>query len=340
MLSHIEPRKILIIKPSALGDIVHSLPLLRALKICFPGVPVHWVVAKGLDEFLRGHPMIEKLWIIDKSGWKKPSRFMQTLSELRQLANGLKSEQYDLTIDMQGLLRTGIISIFTKSIHRLGFKEAREGAPMFYTDRIEGSWENIHAVDRYMLFAEALGCKDAGIEFPFAPFDENIPLIGSLPSEYIIMAPSAGKEANRWPAERFGQLAARLDLPTVAISSKADIPVVDRLVRASDGKAISIAGKTGIMELAAVIRKARCLISNDTGPMHIAAALDVPVFAIFGPSNPVRTGPYGEIHTVIQKNLSCVPCYRKKKCGHWECLEKLTVEDVLEVIRRKMSTGK
>ncbi len=327
------PKKILIVKPSALGDIIHTLPVLALLYKSFPETDIHWIVAKGLHEVLENHPMIAKLWVIDKNKWKKLGAVKETFAEITALKRGLKQEGFDVVIDLQGLLRTGLISKFTGSKYRIGFKKAREGASMFYTHKVDIDWENIHAVDRYLKLLEPLECQIDKAEFPFAPFEENIPLLQELPEKYIVMAPSAGKEANRWPASRFGELASRLNFPSVIVSNKADAEIADELVETSNGKAISIAGRTSIKELVAIIKKAQYFISNDTGPMHIAAALNVPVFAIFGPANPVRTGPYGDIHTIISTDAECAPCYAKKKNCNWKCLKDLTVDMVYEIIK-------
>ena len=153
-----------------------------------------------------------------------------------------------------------------------------------------------------------------------------------LPDQYVIICPSAGKPANRWQASKFGELASILDLPAVVIASGAEADIAREVVNSSKGNAISIAGKTGLKDLLPVIGQAKYFICNDTGPMHIAAALDVPVFAIFGPANPVRTGPYGSIHTVIQKDLDCSPCYAHTPCRHFRCMEGLTVAEVFDTI--------
>ena len=330
-----KPEKILIIKPSALGDIIHSLPTLAVLQKNFPDAEIHWVIAKGFHTVLENHPMISKLWVIDKNRWKKLEAAKDTFKEISALRKNLKAERFDVVIDLQGLFRTGLISQFTASACRVGFRHAREGAPLFYTHKVDVEWEGIHAVDRYLKLLEPLGCKIDKVEFPFAPFESNIPLMKELPEKYAVIAPSAGKAANRWPPERFGEVAQHLDIPSVVVSNKADAKVAEEVVTASHGKAISIAGRTSIMELVAVIGNAEFFISNDTGPMHIAAALNIPVFAIFGPANPVRTGPYGDIHTIIRQDLACSPCYAKKRCTTWECLDTLTADMVYEKIREK-----
>ena len=331
------PQKILIIKPSALGDIVHSLPFLDTVKRCYPQASIHWVVARGLHTFLEGHPLIDRLWIIDKEKWKRPGNFRQTIREIAALGKGLRQERFDLSVDLSGLLRSGLITLVANAEYKLGFKEADEGSALFYSHRIHGSMK-IHAIDRYLKIAEAMGCPVGAIRYPFAPYQETPAISKDLPREYVVMTPSAGKEANRWPAERFGQLAARLDLPALLIGGKSDQAVADEVAQHAKGKAISLAGQTSIKELIPIIANAKYFITNDTGPMHIAAALGVPVFAIFGPANPDRTGPYGEQHTIIREELPCSPCYAWKPCDNWQCMEAISVERVLKIIREKEKT--
>ncbi len=329
-------KKILIVKPSALGDIVHSLPFLAAVKKKFPHAEIDWVVAHGLHKFLEGHPMIDRLWVIKKDQWKKPGHLKDTFKEINDLRMGLKTSRYDVAIDLSGLLRSGMITWFSKAKIKLGFKESDEGSPFFYTHKIHGSM-NIHAIDRYLEIARFMGCVVDKIEYPFAPYDPSPPILNKLPPQYVVMTPSAGKPANRWPAEKFGRLCAKLELPVVVIASATEADIAAEVVAHANGKAISLAGRTGLKDLIALIAKASYFVCNDTGPMHIAAALNIPVFAVFGPANPVRTGPYGTIHTIIQKKMDCAPCYAKYPCSHFRCMNELRVEDVFRIIDQRIN---
>ncbi|MGV8075289.1 MAG: lipopolysaccharide heptosyltransferase I [Syntrophobacteraceae bacterium] len=331
---HKEPAKILIVKPSALGDIVHSLPFLAALKDRFPASEVHWVVAKGFQGLLEDNPLIAKLWVIEKDQWKRYSRMHHTMFALRDLFQRLREERFDIVVDLQGLFRSGVISRATGAKYRIGFKEAREGSSFFYTHKVRGG-KDIHAIERYHRVASYLGCATHDLHYPMPPPLQDSSLVHSLPQDYIVIAPAAGGEAKKWPAERFGLLASELPCRSLVVAGKPDEHLVRQVVNASRGKAVSLAGKTSLRELIEIIRHARLLVSNDSGPMHIAAALNVPVFALFGPTNPARTGPYGNIHTNISAGLSCSPCYKRKKCKNWNCMEAITVENVLTLINKE-----
>lgn len=334
VLHGVEPKKVLVVKPSSLGDVVHSLPFLNSIRTCFPHAEVHWVIAKGLEGLLAGHPMIDKLIVIDKDSWKRISRSKKTAHELKGLYNDLRRENYDVTIDLQGLLRSGLIARASGSPVRIGFREAREGSRLFYTHTIEGGKE-VHAVDRYMKIAGALGCDTQDVVFPF-PLTGDVPARGgdimAGTKEYAVLVAGARWDTKVWPAEYFGRVAAMLPFKSVVIGSGSDAAIAGEVVRASQGKAFSVAGTTDLGELLEIIRAARLVISNDSGPMHIAAGFRIPVVAIFGPTSPERTGPYGEGHIVIKSPVGCSPCF-KKSCRDLRCMRAVTPEMVFEKIR-------
>lgn len=326
--------KILIIKPSSLGDIIHSLPLLSRIRKSFEDCSIHWLIDSSFREILEGHPMIDRLWIINKDEWKDINKLGVTLKNLKKLFKDLRAESYDLVIDLQGLLRSGIITRATGSRCRIGFSEAREGATVFYTHTIKGG-RNIHAVDRYLKVADFLGLKRDDIQFPFPPLPN--PRIDGIPdlskNDYAVIAPGARWPTKRWLPERFGKVASMLPLKTIIVGGKSDVSLAEEVVTASKGKATSIAGKTGLKDLAAIIGGARFMLCNDSGPMHIAAALNIPVFAIFGPTDHLKTGPYGSGHTVIRNYVSCSPC-RRRVCNDWRCMIELKAETVYEIIKK------
>lgn len=327
------PQKILVVKPSSLGDVVHSLPFLNALKERFPKAEVHWVIAKGLEDLLTGHPMVNRIWVINKDMWKKLSRIRDSLHELRVFLKAIKEEKYDIVVDLQGLLRSGIITLSTGAPLRVGFREAREGSRFFYTHKVKGG-KDIHAVDRYLKIASFLECDITDVCFPLPLYiDSSLVTRYSLPSDiYAVIAPGARWKTKRWSSEKFGKLSSLLPLKTVIVGSRGDMDIAREVVALSGGKAVSLAGKTNLKELIEIIRGARFFVSNDSGPMHIAAALGIPVFAIFGPTDPLRTGPYGRGHTIIRENVSCAPCFRRT-CSDLKCMKSLSVDKAYEIIK-------
>jgi ADP-heptose:LPS heptosyltransferase len=259
--------------------------------------------------------------------------------EIKTLASSLRSERYDLVIDLQGLLRSGLITGMTRCKTRVGFKEAREGSTLFYTHLVEGG-RDVHAVDRYMKIAGFVGVDAGEIEFPLICEDIREDWAGGLrKGQYIVMAPGAAWKTKRWAARNFGLLAARFSIPTVVVGGRGDYDLGAEAVGHSGGMAVNVAGKTTLKGLASLIRDARFMVTNDTGPMHIAAAAGVAVFAVFGPTDPKRTGPYGSGHTVIGRDIPCRPCFKKKKCPTVECLRDLSFQHVYDIIFDKLSVG-
>lgn len=324
-------KKILIVKPSSLGDVVHSLPFLNAVKACFPKAEIHWVIARGLEGLLECHPMVDRLIIINKDMWKKLSRSMDTIKELRQLFKDIRDEQYDLAVDLQGLFRSGLITMATRAPVRVGFAEAREGSNIFYNVKVKCGKE-IHAVDRYMKIAGALGCDEKDIIFPFPLCGGKMGGIEDIKrdiKDYAVIVPGARWETKIWDAGNFGRIASLLPIRSIVIGSMSDMETAEKVVQFSGEKAVSLAGRTSLRELIGLMRDAKLVISNDSGPMHIAAGFHVPVVAIFGPTSPVRTGPYGKGHAVITSHLKCAPCF-KRKCGDLKCMKETTVDAVYE----------
>jgi lipopolysaccharide heptosyltransferase I len=328
------PKKILVIKPSSLGDIVHSLPFLNAVKDAFPAAEIHWVVAKGLEGLLENHPMVKRLWVINKDLWKNLKRIKETAIEFKSLFKELEDESYDIVIDLQGLLRSGILTYATRASVRVGFKEAREGSRLFYTHKIKGGRE-IHAVDRCLKIASAMGCEVEDVKFPMPLIkeSENVKKLKENIRDYAVLVPGARWKTKRWLPANFGKLASMLDIKTVVVGGPSDTEIAEGIESCSGEKALSMAGETDIKELISIIRGARYVITNDSGPMHIAAAFGISVVAIFGPTNPVRTGPYGMNHIIVKSDISCAPCY-KKSCKSIKCMDEITVEKVYEMVKQ------
>jgi heptosyltransferase-1 len=325
-------RKILIIKPSSLGDVIHSLPFLNLIKADFNFAKIHWIIAAGLESLLENHPMIDKLWIINKDNWKDIRKLKDSILEIKRLCSELKNESYDLVIDLQGLFRSGFFAKASDAPIRIGFAEARERSSMFYTNKVEGGKE-IHAVDRYLKIASALGVSIDDVKFPMPLIVEPewIKEIRAKFEEYAVIIPGARWETKKWDTQRFAELAVNLNGRFLVLGSGQDKEISDYIERHSKGKALSLAGKTNLKELIILIRKAKFVISNDSGPMHIAAACGIPVIAIFGPTNPARTGPYGYNHMIVKSALPCAPCY-KRSCKSVKCLKDITVEMVCDAV--------
>lgn len=337
--------RILIIKPSAAGDIVSALPVLPALRERYPSAQIHWLVAGHLADLLKGHPMIDEVLEFDRRrfgylarSWAVTKRFMKFLQRLR-------AAQYDLVLDFQGLFRSGFLAWTTQATVRVGPAEKRELGWVFYTHRCPPRPTDTHIVDRICTVGEVLGLDLSEPQFPLPIRDDaraaaNQMLGRELGQTRDFLAVAAGGTwaSKRWPEDKFVLLARKvireLDLPVVLVGGRAERrSAADIVEQAADPRVVTLAGQTTLSQLVAILDGSRGLVCNDSGPMHMAVALNRPVTAIIGPTNPHRTGPYRRPHAVVKSTFQCAPCYKRHcpKNGHRSpapCMEAVSVEQV------------
>ncbi|HJR77583.1 MAG TPA: glycosyltransferase family 9 protein [Nitrospiraceae bacterium] len=341
MAPDVTVHRLLLIKPSSLGDIVHALPTLAVLRNHFPQASVTWAVKRqwaGLVERVEG---VDHILALDNGvgGW---------LSKVPLLRAG----RFDLVVDLQGLFRSGLMVWLSGSRRRVGLATAREGSPLFYTQRVPVPTPHMHAVDRYLLVAAALGASPPAVPaFRFRQDDGDVRTVQQLlqreqvsPARpWVAMNVSARWPTKRWQAESFARTADLLADeglgPVVFIggrSEQEDAAHVRSLMRT---QAVDLVGQTEVGLLPTLLRQAAALVTNDSGPMHIAAAVGTPVVALFGPTDPIRTGPYGGDHAVLTHDVACRPCL-SRRCHHsvhLACLSGVTPEQVLQAVRARVT---
>jgi heptosyltransferase-1 len=331
------PQRILIIKPSSLGDVTHALPVLRLLRRKWPAAQISWLVAPYCAGLLEGHKDLDEVILFDRrrfgTAWKSPSAGL----ELIRFKRDLRRRKFDLVIDLQGLLRSGWLAFYTGAPVRIGFANAREFAPLFYTHRVPIEDVEQHAVDRYLKIAAALGCETSPVEFDFPLTDADREYVDSIiPAEpFAVLLPGTNWPTKRWPAEHFEELVEPLRERFGLASVLAGGADAAELAPQIPG-ALNLAGRTSLPQLVALLQRASLVVANDSGPMHIAAALGRPLVTMFGPTNPVRTGPYGRPECVVELELPCSPCYRRY-CAHQSCLRWLSIEPVLEAAQGQLA---
>jgi lipopolysaccharide heptosyltransferase II len=333
-------RRILFIKPSSLGDIVHALPTLSAMRRRFPQSHITWLVKQEWAEILDGHPDLTDLIAVE-FGWRCWPRLVAQLRRAR----------YDLVLDLQGLFRSGLLARLTGAPTRVGFAAGREGSPWWYSDRVNLPvpevlpWRQIpmHAVDRNLVLAAHVGADIATPTFRFPDFaretermERKLHELGVGPGEPLIaVAPVDRNRLRSWPLERFSEAALRLvkmgagKILLIGTPGQRDIvrPFIEKLPTGL----VNLVGQTTVRELAVILRRVQLLLSNDSAPLHIAAAMGTPVIGLFGPTSVVRARPFGEGHQALRVELSCSPC-EKRVCvnrNQYECLTTISVEEVV-----------
>ena len=338
------PQRIAIIKPSALGDIVHALPVLSALRELDPTSHISWIVNRGFQDLLVGHPYLNDIIPFDRSAFRRG--IVASARYTAGLMNRLRRERFDLVIDLQGLLRTGLMTAATGAPRRIGFDNAREGSRYFYTDRIAvPDAEAIHAVDRYWRIVEFLGGSHLRKQFhvPVNPSETLViqQELHDAPRPWIAVAAGAKWLTKRWPPEHF---AAMLNLAqqqfggsAILVGSSDDIPLSLGVAQATRGTVRDFTGKTSLPKLAALFAQCDVMLGNDTGPLHLAAALGIPCVAPYTCTKIVKHGPYNGPFA----RETAVPCAGSylKKCPHGMiCMNELSPEKLWPAMHEVLQT--
>jgi heptosyltransferase-1 len=343
------PRRVLIIKPSSLGDVVHALPVLAGLRAAYPQAHISWLVGTACAPLLEGHPLLDEVIPFDRRRFGQMLRSRAVGADFVRFVRDLWRRRFDLVLDLQGLLRSGFLAWVTGAGQRVGFAEARELAPAFYTQRVRCPTRDMHAVDKNLHLARTLGLPVDPPAFPLglrdeelAAFRQRLAQSGRGVTRFIAVLPGARWATKRWRADRWGQLLNGLHaggLPAaVLLGAPDDRDYADAILASCAAPVVDLVGQTSLRELSAALALAELVLSHDSGPMHIAAALDKPIVAIFGPTNPVRTGPYCRSARVVALPLPCAPCYQRQcPLGHHNCMQQLDLEtvrrNVLELAR-------
>ena len=309
-----DSKKFLIIKPSSLGDIVLALPALSALRRGFPDSHIAWLIRPEFAALIDGHPALNQIILFDRkrlAGWW---RSRHGSCELSQLFSELRVPRFDIVLDFQGLIRTGVFSIITGAKKRIGPADAREFANLFYTHKVPNPPHSRHLVDLYLQMVAQAGISDLGVEFTFpsnpqvdASVDKLLIENNIADKNYAVFVPASAQLDKCWPSERFALLAEKLrsdfNLPVIASGTQSEKPLIDKLVSISKVPIVNFAGKTTLPQLVSLLSKSRLVVSNDTGPGHIAAALGIPLVMIFSWSNPARIYPYNHKERAVGIDL-------------------------------------
>jgi len=342
------PQRILIIKLSSLGDIIHTLPAVAALRKQFPLAHVTWLVKTSWASILEGNPDVDDVWAVEFSwnGWP-------------HLIRRLRRAGFDLVVDFQGLFRSGLLGRLTGAKRRVGFSQAREGAPWFYTHHVrlpiqsKVKWRllDIHAVDRNLAIAEFLGATTANPVFHLPRLAADERFIDGLLQEakvashehLIALAPWSRSTLKSWPLARFVEVAQDVlkvpNVRVVIVGGPSDKGFADQFCALESQGLVNVVGKLSLRQLPVLLSRMKLVVGNDSSLIHLAAGVQVPVLAIFGPTYSHATGPYPlEKHEVLRTDLPCSPC-GKRTCEnpkYLECLDSLTVTAVLETLQKRL----
>ena len=310
-----------------MGDIIHSLPAVSALRASFPSAMIGWVIEERWAALLStpqarfaargpGKPLVDILHVVNTRAWRTAWLSDETWREIKDTITGLRAAKYDVSIDIQGAIKSAVLGRFARPQRRFGFAQPWESAAtMFYSHQVQAT--GAHIVDRNLSLAEAAGAT-AKSENPFPiPVDSIAEqwadaLLQQLGVRaFAILNPGAGWGSKCWPAERFGEVAKRLatrEIASVINFGPGEEPLAAAVEKASGGTAQRLS--CTLAELIALTRRATLFIGGDTGPLHLAVALDTPSVALFGPTDPARNGPYGG-RAIVVRSPQSVTTYKR-----------------------------
>jgi len=338
---------ILIIKLSAIGDVVHSLPLLEVLRQRFPLARIDWLVEEDASGIVEGHPSINGLLVFPRKSWlqrfKKKGESISVGREAARFIRGLRSKRYDIVIDLQGLLKSGVLTFLAMGKRKIALNNGREGSWLFVHERVAVPSREMHALERYLYIARSLGVEDPRWDGSIPVFENDKAyvdaLLGKQDLDRILVAvnPMAKWETKLWEPSRFALLADRINeklgAAVIFTGSGADRDAIGAIQSEMKTEALNLTGRTTLKQLACLYQRCAVVISTDTGPMHIAAAMKSPiVVGLFGPTSPLRTGPYGAGQRVVRAGVACSPCF-KKRCNDMRCMRQITVDMVYEAVK-------
>jgi lipopolysaccharide heptosyltransferase I len=376
-LQSAEFSRILLIKPSALGDVVHTIPVLVKLRARYPRARIDWLITPENAEVVRCHPALTNVVLFARHDFSKRGRRWRALMAFFNLLKQIRRAKYDLIIDMHGQVRSAFFSIISGARVRIGFdrpikrtvtisaehdlknvpshgwRGAREGSWLAYTHRIPIPTLDVHAIDRYLWVGELLEFDDDPPDLKIHLPPEAIANVQRLLEErgvsadtpLIVLVPGTIWETKHWTIEGFAGVAREFLREGFAVAlagTKRDEQRCRQIAAAAPGTC-DLSGKTTPAELAALIRRAEVAVTNDSGSMHVAASLDKPMVSVFGPTNPVHIGPYERPESVVRVDLPCSPCnYRRLSQCPFDhaCMKQITSAMVVERVEKIFATTK
>jgi heptosyltransferase-1 len=337
--------KVLIVKLSALGDVVQSLPVAMAIHTQMPEAEIDWLVEKPSAPLLMGHPALNRVLVSPRHEITQGDGNIFTA--LTGFGRELRSTTYDAVLDLQGLMKSAMLVALCKAELKIGFKGGKEPLSAWpLTERLDPYDPDRHALERYLDLLEPLGLmRPAHPQFGLEPSEESLARVDELLGQrvegkpLIVLHPMAKWESKLWPQKHWAELARDLNGLGVRLAlsgSKDDRKVTRAIATAAGANIIDLAGQMSLKDLTALLCRADLLVSTDTGVMHLGAAIGCPVVALFGPTAHWRTGPYGQGNRVVRLNMECAPCF-KRECDDPRCMNGLGPQRVLAEVKEAIA---
>ena len=338
-------KNILVVKLSAIGDVIHALPVSYAIKERFPEAHLTWVVEKPAYPILEGNPYIDDIILFEKAKFRSVGGFLHEIGPFRRR---LRARRYDASLDLQGLFKSAAIVWNAGARQRVGTANMREGAHLV-SRPIRGAHAEGHIVERYLDVARALGCTVDEVRFPVAVSERDRAAAETLllregvqeQRTFVAFAIGANWPNKRWPAAHFAALADRLYrahyVPVLVGGGRLDETLAQDIMAASGIPPVNLVGRTNLKQLAHIFTRAALVLGGDTGPVHLAAGLGTPTVMLMGPTDANRNGPYGQQENAIEVDRPCRACWKRACPKGLDCLAAITPEMAVERMRPLLS---
>lgn len=340
-------KNIMVVKLSAIGDVIHALPVSYALKETFPEARVTWVVEPPAYELLTDNPYIDEIILFEKKKFKSLGGFLTNFGPFKRR---LQQNQYDAALDLQGLFKSAAIAYLSKAPVRLGTCNMRECSDKVSRPVI-GPHAQGHIVERYLDAARELGCRVDKVVFPMnvTARDEDLAARimqqagADMANPYVVLAVGANWPNKRWPTKYFAALSDWLYsqklIPVVIGGGVLDASLAAEIEAAAEIPPVNLVGRTSLKQLAHIIRHARLTLGGDTGPVHLSAGIGTKTVMVMGPTDANRNGPYGQLDNAIEADWDCKYCWKRACPKGRECLARISVDQVKEKIMRVLRNG-
>ena len=359
--------RLIIVKLSSIGDVVHTLPAAALLKRSLPGISLTWIVERRAAEILNDSPAIDRIIEIDTRAWRRNLLSSSTMYDVRtQLhsignASGLNgARNSDIAIDFQGLVKSGLVALATRAPSRIGFetRDLREKASkILLTEQVKTSSFG-HVIEKNLALARAAilradtGCSVAqdvgandGYEFPISVSAEDEDIVekavrGRRP--YAILNPGGGWPTKLWPTEHYARLAdwlnSQFGFTSVVTFGPGEEQLAEKVAANSRSGAVHLLSSS-LKQFVGLARRAELFVGGDTGPLHLAAASGTPIVGLYGPTSPSRNGPFNPNDITVGRDLWCRSDCHRRSCWHWECMD-ISVEDVTSAVSKRLGSKK
>lgn len=333
---------VLVVKLSAIGDVIHALPVSYAIKETYPDARITWVVEPPAYNLLEGNPYIDEIILFEKKKFKSLGGFLANYTPFRKVLN---RHSYDVALDLQGLFKSAAIAWCSKAPVKLGTCNMREMSDKI-SQPVIGTHAQGHIVERYLDVVRALNCRVDKVVFPVNITEADGKMArsylyaagckGDIP--YVVLAPGANWPNKRWSPANFARLSDWIyeqgRLPVIIGGGALDEQLAADITRMAELPPVNMVGKTTLRQLAYVLQQAQAVIGGDTGPVHLAAGLGTHTIMLMGPTDANRNGPYGQLENAIEVNRPCKYCWKRACTKGLDCLERITVQQAEDKLKQ------